>query len=238
MLRSCKEEDFYKIKSVSFGRLSPSGVSGFFWGCFVLSTITTIFAFMDSLSAESTFMTLMVLFSLIFWIFQFIFNLFFSIKKLAYKFQRFLSLYLSLIGFKVSIDTYQVFFGICLSDGTPPYIENTGIILFFGGIILLIFSTLRAVKRVKQDELRKEGKGLYNFQNSKSYVSLPIIFGVTMFGGAIGKYMSEVSTDFTVFLFLLFAVIMQYGIALVLPEFFLLMYCKFRFESFRVERPK
>jgi hypothetical protein len=241
MLSKFKEIDFYQIKSVSLGRLSPNNVSGFFWGGFVLSTVTTIVAFagISTISTEiSTFMTLMVLLSLILWVFQFFFTLFFTIRKIAYKFQRLLSVYLSLIGFKVSIDFYQDFFGVCEVFNSPWYIKTTGTILFLGGIILLIISTMRAVRRVKQGELRKEGRGLYNFQNSKGYVSVPIIFGVTMFGGAAARFFSDMSTDISALGILFFAVLLQYSVAMALPEFFLLTYCKFRFESFKVKMPK
>ncbi|WP_041580743.1 hypothetical protein [Bacillus sp. 1NLA3E] len=238
MLLKNKEVDFYQIKSVSLGRLSPNNVSGFFWGGFVLSTVTTIVAFAGISTEISTFMTLMVLLSLFLWVFQFFFTLFFTMRKIAYKFQRLLSVYLSLIGFKVSIDFYQAFFGVCEVFNSPSYIKTTGTILFLGGIILLIISTMRAVRRVKQGELRKEGRGLYNFQNSKGYVSVPIIFGVTMLGGAAARFFSDMSTDITALAILFFAVLLQYSVAMALPEFFLLTYCKFRFESFKVKMPK
>ena len=240
MINKCKEEDFDQIKSVSLGRLSTSSLSGFFWGVFAFSAVMTVVAFggLGSLgSGISTFIALMITSSLFLFLVQFVFTLFFTSKKIAFKFQKLQSVFLSFIGFKFSLDMYQFFFVFCEASGSPEYIKNTGFISLFGGIIFLIFSTFRAVKRVKQGELRNSGKGLYDFQNSKGYVSVPIIFGVTMFGGALGRYFSDMSSDVTVLFALLFAVVLQYSLALALPEFFLLTYCKFRFESFKVKRP-
>ena len=236
MLNKCKEEDFYQIKSAALDRLSPENVSGFFWGGLVLSLVMTIISFANVGNEVSTFMAIMVSISLLLFFIQLFFTLLFTFKGVAYRLQRLLSAILSFIGFKISIDTYQAFFGVSETKYSPDFIKNAGIFLFLGGIILLVISTFRAIKRVKQGELREDGKGLYDFKNSKGFASLPIIYGVTMLGGAAGRSFSDMSTDVTALIFLFFAVILQYSVALALPEFFLLTYCKFRFESFKVKR--
>ncbi|MGJ7922744.1 hypothetical protein [Neobacillus sp. LXY-4] len=241
MLGNCKEEDFYQIKSVGQDRLSPQSISGFFWAVIFVSVLTTI-ATSSGLFPEdndvSTAMVLILLLSYLMLFIQFIFTLFFTFKKVAYKFERFQSLCLSFIGLKFSIDFYLAFFDVCERFNSPNYIRNTGLILMGGGAIFLIIFTLRAFKRVSQGKLRQGENGLYDFQNSKGYVSVPVIFGVTMFGGATARLFSDTASNFEVLGMLFFAVLLQYSLALALPEFFLLMYCKFRFETFRVELPK
>ena len=237
MLSKCKEEDFDQIKSVALDRLSPNNISGASWGFFIYGLVTTIVSFASIDSDVSLFMALLITGSILLFVIQLVFTLLFTIKTVAYKFQKLHSVFLSFIGFKLSVDTYQSFFGISESFNSPRYIFYAGVILLIGGIISLILSTFRSIKRVKQGELRREGKGLYDFQNSKGFVSVPIIFGVTMLGGAAGRIFSDISSDITVLIILFIAVILQYGIALALPEFYLLTYCKFRFDSFKVKRP-
>jgi uncharacterized membrane protein YidH (DUF202 family) len=200
-----------------------------------IMTIVSFFGIGDEDLEISTIVALLVPISLLLLPFQLIFTVLFSSKKIAIKFQKLYSVFLSCIAFKLSIDMYQIFFVYCDTRFTSSYFQKIGLILLFGGILFLVFSTLRAVKRVKQGELRNNGKGLYDFQNFKGYVSVPIIFGVTMLGAAAGRYFSDMSTDITVLIALLFCVVLQYSLALALPEFFLVTYCKFRFESFKVK---
>ena len=240
MLNKCKEEDFYQIKSVSLGRLNVADLHAFFWAVFVFCAAMTGFSLFGISAGEleiTTFLALMIPTSLIFLLLQFLFTIFFSIKKVAYYFQKFQSLLLSLFGLKLSIDMYQAFYVYSEAAVAPDYIKKIGLFFLIGGIVFLMLSSYRAIQRVKQGELRKEGKGLYNFKNSKGMVSVPIIFSFTILSGAAGKYFSEIWTDMTVLVILLIAVVLQYSIALALPEFFLLTYCKFRFESFKVKRP-
>ncbi|MGJ7922746.1 hypothetical protein [Neobacillus sp. LXY-4] len=241
MLRNCKEEDFYQIKIVGQGRMSPKNIIGFSWAVLFVSLLSTIVCFAGLIPDDldiSTSAVLFILFNSLLFSIQFIFTLFFTFKKVVYKFQRFQSIFLSFLGIKFSFDFYQGFFGVCEAFNSPSYIRNTGLFLMGGGVILLIISTMRAFKRVSQGELRQGGKGLYDFHNSKGYVSMPIIFGVTMFSGALARFFSDMSTDISALAALFFAVLLQYSLALALPEFFLLMYCKFRFESFNVKMPK
>jgi hypothetical protein len=236
MLKNCREEDFYQIKLAAMTRLGPGNISGFLWGGLVLSTLMTILAFAQFADevGVSVIIARMMAISILLLLVQIVFTILFTFKKVAYTFQKLLSIFVSFVGFKISIDTYQVFFTLSEKNYLPSFINIIGIILLVGGVILLILSTIRAVNRVKKGELGKEGRGLYDFKNSKGTVSIPIIFGFTMLAGAAGRLISETSTDLTIIIFLFFAVLLQYSIALALPEFFLVVYCKFRFESFKV----
>ena len=241
MLNKCNEEDFNQIKSAALDRLSPNNVSGFSWGFFAFGVIMTVLSFAGLFPEDhdsSLFMSLMVSLNLLILIIQFILTVLFTSKKLAYKFQKFHSVFLCFIAFKISIDTYQFFFGASERFGSPNYLKNSGLLLLLGGIIFMVISTFRVIKRVEKGELRKSGKGLYDFQNSKGFVSVPIIFGITILGGVGGRFFSEVSNDITAIIALVLGVVIQYSIAMAIPEFFLLAYCKFRFESFKVKRPE
>lgn len=124
----------------------------------------------------------------------------------------------------------------------PGYMNTFGLIILLGGLVLTIFATLRAFKRVKQGEFRKEGNGLYKFKESKVEIGIPIVFGAVMITGAIIQLVSDPEIAFVnmieVLFFLLLCTVLQYSIALVWPEFLLLTICKFRFESFRIPKIK
>ncbi|MGJ7922740.1 hypothetical protein [Neobacillus sp. LXY-4] len=240
-MKTCREDDFFQLKSVGQSRMSPKKISGFSWAVFFFGVIMTIASFSGLNPSDgqvSILLFFLISINLLFMIVQFLFTVFFTSKKMAYKFQRLQMVFLSSIAVKFSLDTYQAFLGVSEGFNSPMYIKISALLFFIGGILFLILSTFRGIKRVKIGELRKEGNGLYNFQNSKGYVSIPFIFGLSMFGGLAGRYSSELANDATVFILLIFSVLIQFATALALPEIFLLMYCKFRFESFKVKIPK
>ncbi|MGY3718688.1 hypothetical protein ACWE42_24585, partial [Sutcliffiella cohnii] len=85
-------------------------------------------------------------------------------------------------------------------------------------------------------------KGILNFSESKSYVSIPIIFGITMTGGVIARILNSTDTSISslleLYFVLLLGVVVHFGISLVWPEFLFLAYCKRRFKSFIIESPE
>ena len=172
---------------------------------------------------------------------QLIVTLFFTWRKVAYRYQRVQSIFLSLFSFKFSLVLYVAFFMFCEGRDIPSNIKTTATILMIGGLIYLLFSTIRAIKRVQQGHLRKGGKGLYNIKQTVGNASLPIIFGVTMMSGAISRTLSDSSSTFGIaaglYFFLLLCVILQYAMAFAWPEHFLYTYCKLRFKSFHVPMP-
>jgi uncharacterized membrane protein len=244
MLSNHSEEDFYIIKEVNFGRLSPDGIPLFLWGSIIYSgTVMAVSAFATSYSVYITnpIWSTINKFNLIFFLVQLFFTIFFSNERNSFKFQRLQALTLSIISFKISIEAYQAFFLGCEDKFAPKYVSNTGYLLLLGGIIYIIISAIRGFLRVRKGEFRKEGKGLYNFKESKGYIILPIIYGFSILGGLVVKYISNISSMSSqiVELFFMLSIIttIQYGIAMAWPEFLLYTYCKFKFKSFEVPMP-
>ena len=245
MLKNCDESDFYELKIIASERLRPDGISVFFWGAFVLSGIMTAvaaFGISQSVQNINPIWNKIININLFFLLIQLLLTMFFTSEKNAFKFQRFQAILLSVISFKISIEMYNFFFIACQDKNAPSYITNAGMFLLLGGITYLILSTIRGIGRVKKGEFRKGGKLLYDFQNSKGYVSIPIIYGVTMIGGTITKIFSDTTSITAKLLELIFILLIttfiQYGISMAWPEFFLLTYCKFRFKSFNLKIPE
>lgn len=245
MLKQCKEEDFYKLRIMGVDLLRPDGISVIFWGAFVLSGIATIYVTLGYYGPDSYVTNplwivpvniIIVLLSI-----QFLVTLFYSKEKMAYRFQKIQSIVLSFISLKSSIEMYAAFLMFCEARYAPDYLQPAAFILCIGGLICLVFSTIRGMKRVQKGEFRKGGRGLYNFKQPKAYVSLPIAFGAIFMFGSM-ETLSASSNPFAqitfLYFFLLICVFLQYAVAFVLPEFFLLTYCKFRFESFQISMPK
>ncbi|MBT2694774.1 hypothetical protein [Bacillus sp. ISL-55] len=242
MKKKSNEADFYKIKVAAYDRLHPDSISVWFWASLVLSAIMILipnYVLKESGFDGSPFLIMTVDIAKILLFVQLGFAIFFTLESIAYSLQKLQSIIVSVVVIKVSLDMYVFYFTVTETTfGTPEYLTNTGLILMAGGFVFLAISTIRAIKRVKQGELRKEGKGLYNFQASKGYVSLPILFAATMIVGAYVRSFSDAADSFGMFLILLLCVVLQYGIAMAWPEFLLLTYCKYKFESFIVPRRK
>ena len=245
MLMHTSETDFHELRWVARDRLSPDAISYFFIALFLGSGIFTVVVtggasnnsyvnhlFWDKFSV--VYITLLTLHLLI--------ALFFLIGKIAFKFQRTQSIFLSVLSFKFSVEMYVFYFLICDDRNAPNYMYITGAVALLGGGIYLVISSVRGIRRVQQGHFRKGGKGLYNFQESKGYVSLPIIFAATTIGGNLARLVSDDAFDssrmMVIYGALFFAMALQYLIAMVWPEFLLLAYCKFRFASFRISAPE
>lgn len=240
MQKKSNEEDFFKIKVAAYDRLRPDSISVWFWASLVLSAIMTLipnYVLTKSGFDGSSYLIMTVDIAKILLAIQLGLAIFFTMEFIAYSLQKLQSIIVSIVVIKVSLDMYLFYFTVTETTiGTPDYLTTTGLILMAGGFLFLTISTIRAFKRVKQGELRKEGKGLYNFQTSKGYVSLPIIFAATMIVGTFARSFSDAAGSFGMFLILLLCVALQYGIAMAWPEFLLLTYGKFKFNSFIVPK--
>jgi hypothetical protein len=245
MLKECKDEDFYQLKSVAAGRLRPGRISSFFWATFFFSGAATSVVSLGIYSSDYALKPFWLIFAntvVVIFIIQFLVALFFSTVNNAYRFQRIQSVFLSIFALKMSLDGYAAFIIFTEADYIPSYVRPTAFILCIGGLVYLVLSTFRGMKRVQKGEFREDGRGLYNFKQSKAYVSLPIIFGATFLGGAIARTLSDSQSIHgqigSVYFILFLAVVLQYTIAFAWPEFFLVTYCKFRFESFQIPMTK
>jgi len=236
MLNQLKETDFYLLKQISTGRLRPSQMVGFFWGAFIFSGIMALVSYNAArgLLTSNPLWPILIKVIIGILVIQFLFTLFFTSDKNAYRYQKLQAYLLAFILFKLSIEMYLVYFLACEDRYAPTYMLTIGLLFLVGGFVFLIISTLRGIRRVKQGEFRENGKGLYNFQQSKGYVSLPIIYVASIFAGLMAKSLSsmDLSTVGEVIFPLLISVFIQYSIAIVWPEFFLLVYCKKRFQSY------
>ena len=245
MLKNTDDSDFYGLKLVAIDRLEPEGISAWFLAVFIFSGVMTVFVALCITEnphitnpAWDTFVQLDVFLLLL----HVVISLLYLNSKITYRFQKFQSVWVCYITLKMSIDMYPCFFAIWDDRDAPEYVRDLGIFFLIGGLIYLVFSIVRGVRRVQLGEFRKGGRSLYNFQQSKGFISLPIVYGVTVFAGGLGKFLSSqegVSARIVeLFVILFFAAVLQYAIAMVWPEFLLLAYCKFRFASFTISEPR
>ncbi|MFA9559945.1 hypothetical protein ACERII_21775 [Evansella sp. AB-rgal1] len=239
MFRDLKEDSFEQLKDVAYDRTHPGNIIVFLWGALVISSVIFAFTFLGSGSdnVSSPIWEDVLTVSRILLIIQFICTLLFSLPKIAYSFQRIQILFVCIVSLKVSLEFYLGFFLLRADRNLPENMDQWGLFAILGGIVILVLSIIRALARVRKGHFTLGGKGLYHFQQSKGYVSLPIIFTASVFGGIFGRIHFETATGqlFEVLMFLLLAIVIQYIIAMVWPEFLLISYCKFRFSSFIVQ---
>jgi hypothetical protein len=245
MIKGANEEDLFKIKEVAQTRLRPDKITGFFWLTLIFSGIMVAFtslALNESPVITNPIWPTIHNIQIALFVLNIVVALFFTPEKNAYRYQRLQALFLSFFGFKLSIDFFPFYFLAAEDKMAPGYMSIFGIIIFVVGLVLTVYATLRAFKRVQQGEFRKDGKGLYNFKESKAQVSIPVIFGAVMIGGAIIQLASDAQTTFSsmigVLFILLLCTVLQYAIALVWPEFLILTLSKFQFEHFRIPLKK
>lgn len=237
MSKTITEADFYKIKDAAFGRMRPDRVGAFLWGTFIYSAVTVIgamFGIGQSVLEIEPMLLLAVRIATILLGVQFLLTVVFSISAVGYAMQKLQAVIMTVIAMKFSIDAYLFFFAAAILGSAPQYIVNTGFIIMAGGFVFLFLSTLRGFNRVKQGELRQDGKGLYNFKGSKSFISLPALFGIALIAGSLSKAVSGMEGSVGMFFLLFLAMILQYVMAIALPEFFIMIYAKSRFPAFIV----
>ena len=245
MLKNCDEEDFYELKSVSEDRLLPDGIAVFFCATFILGAIfalVSVNALNSSIYINHVFWIKTITANIIILIIQLIIAIFFISLKKSYGHQKVQAVLLCILSIKISIEGYQCFFLYCEDSQLPDYVGIFGRLILIGGFLFIVISTLRGVNRVKKGYFRKGGKYLYDFKNSKIYVSSPFIYGIIMLGGVLSRNLSgsnnNTSNIVYAFFLLIIMAIIQYGIAMAWPEFFLLAYCKFRFAIFNEKMSK
>jgi len=234
---SVKEEDLFKIKMAGYGRLRPDSVPGFLWGAIVfggVALIVSLFGIINGTYLASSLLQTSVKVATVIFGAQLLLSILFSITPISYALQKLQLIFATLVAFKFSIDYYLFLLTVADLEDAPQYIFNTGFLLMAGGILLLILMTVRAFKRAKQGELRKEGEGLYNFKETKNYLTGAGLFGIVMIAGTLARSISNMEGSIGLFFILFLCITIQYSVAIALPEFILLIYGKFKFNSFSV----
>ncbi|MFL0250736.1 hypothetical protein ACJDT4_09920 [Clostridium neuense] len=245
MLKKYSESDFYELKDVSEDRLSPAGIAVFFITSFAVSAIFTAVCFFGLYKNKNITNPIwhpIIIVMLILLLIQAIITFLYWGTKKSFKHQKFQAVWLNIVSIKMSIDTYPFYFLACEDKHAPSYMFDIGWLFLLGGFVYLILSTIRGVFRVRKGMFRKGGRYLYDFSNSKLHFSVPLIYGIVLIAGNLSRNLSASSDEnsqiFGLIVILVFTVLVQYGIAMAWPEFFLLAYCKFRFKSFIEEIPK
>lgn len=244
MLKITKEKDFFLIKKVILGRLSPEGISRFLTISLIPSVtvdIVPIYATLIENLTNSKYIVSVAWVSAALLILQLVVTLLYRNRDLANKYQKSQSLWLLVIALKLLFDIYQLYFFMCIVRVAPQYMIYTGFMIMFGGLAFSVLMFRRAVGRVKGGKLRKGGIGLYTFNNSKSYVSIrnslfagAIIGGVLSCLNAINNVYGNVDLYFVLFV----SILTHFIIATIFPEFVFLAYCKRRFKSFNRNMPR
>lgn len=237
MLKKYNDEYFEELNVVAQNRLSPVNLSLFIWVSLFMNGLVvgiSVLGFGDLVMYRYSFLPVLVKILVVTLIIHLIIAIFYTFDKNAFRYQRLQIIVASISAYTLSICFYFFFLVNYIYSFAPEYVLSTALILFIGGIIFLGLSTIRAIRRVRQGAFKKNGPGLFNYKKSKSYISLPIIFVFTMFGGVVARATGDISFDSELYIILLLSVFLQYAMALALPEFFLIAYCKFRFKSFIV----
>lgn len=242
MLKNCEEEDFYELKCVANDRMRPDAIPGFLWASAIVSLLPTFFLVMAARATNSELWIFLSVLSIFFSGVQLVNACFFTSIKRCFKFQRYGSIATCFSAFLLSIEFYVMVFIETSFEVKDRFLTIAGLLLMIGGFAMLIATTIWSIKRVESGALRKGGKLLYDFQQRDGKVNTSLIYAATVLGGSIVRALNnapdkESGKFFSAIFSMILSAVIQYAIALGLPEFFLMIYCKFRFKSFIVEMP-
>lgn len=240
MLRNCKEEDFYELKCVAEDRMRPDAIPAFLLAAAIVSLIPTIIVVATAKGSNIILWDCIAVINIFFSSVQLVNAVFFISIKRCFRFQKYAATATCMSALIISIDFYQIFFYMARFEVKDKFLIIAGLLLMIGGFIFLIASTIRAIKRVEDGALRKGGKLLFDFQQRKGKVNAPLIYALTILSGVLARTFANKSENdmLSAILFMSLSAFIQYAMALALPEFFLMVYCKFRFDNFIVEMPQ
>ncbi|MFT4414352.1 hypothetical protein ACLM5H_10885 [Fredinandcohnia humi] len=243
MLKNCREEDFYKIHTATFSRLNPETISGFLFASMIISGIMTLVItnaltspFITSPIWDRVYAVYLIILGI-----QIVTAVLYLFRSTIYKYQRMQAILLSLFCVMLSVEFYPIYF-LSIEDRFAPGFFNTiGLVFLIGGFLSLLFFSIRAAVWVRQGKLRKEGPGLFHTKEFFIYLSvvgaLAFLLLAWAFYQARTDYFMSIGEIITLFQAAFYSVILQYSLAMALPEIFLLTYCKFRFASYRDPNP-
>ncbi|EIT85159.1 hypothetical protein A374_10465, partial [Fictibacillus macauensis ZFHKF-1] len=241
-----KEEDFYLLYCVAIDRMHPRNAGVFLWVTLLIGGIITLIITVAIYGSDYDLKPSWFYFansSIVISLIHFLIFRFFTKTENFYRFQKTLAVILSIVTIKLSLDFYIGF--IIFSEG--EYLSSTfrriALVSCIGGVIFMILSSIRGIIKVRQGAFRKGGTGLYNFkENITSPFNAPLILGILLISGSLLKTFNKINYNFTktfkLVILLLVAILLQYALAMAIPEFFLIIYCKFRFKSFIITPPK
>ncbi|THF73928.1 hypothetical protein [Cohnella fermenti] len=243
MLHRTSEEDYFELNGIAKTRLHPVRMKTFFVAVLFFEAImfgVTLFAMNVSEYITRPIWPKINALDWSIFVIQLILTLVFLRTRIAYQHQKIQATFLSAVTFLMSVSVYIPFFVMWEDSRTPVYVAHMGVISLLLGLVILVYCTYRSMIRVQKGMFRKGGRLLYDFQNKVGTVKVPLIGACVILAGSFARYASSEGVSSEMFQplgYLFICIVLQYTLSIVMPEFFLLTYCKFRFESFLIQAP-
>jgi hypothetical protein len=244
MLGNTQEQDFKQFYWTVTGRLSPNTLRAFFLLTLFYSGVMLLvaeFAIGYSRLIDKPSSQYLVDGILISFIVHLFILAFFLYPKFAYKFQRIQAILASIIALKLSVEGYTIIFLVADDRNLASYMYFPLFSAIIIGLIFTITDTLKVVRRIKEGKLRADGEEIFNYKRSKFSIYLRVIIMILIIIGTLIVQLNDPTADrvnmqfYSGFIIMMF---LHYTLALGLPEFFIVTYCKFRFTSFIIHAPK
>ena len=241
-MKSLNIDDWHELKKVARTRLGPNEISGWFAASLMYSLVMlvlSIFGCTQIRDLNKEFWMPIMIVATIFVIIQLIIGIFFSNMRNVYDHQKIEAFCLSITATKLSIDGYLFLFILAEGRKIEKSFINIFILAALAGIILIIISTIRGIKRVKQGHFREGGNGLYDFKKSKEYISFVGVYSAVILATILCKVVNNYENNIMkVIIVLIPLLVVQYRVSIAIPEFYLLTYCKFKYDEFIIPVPK
>lgn len=224
-------DNFYELKKIANDRLDPGHIAAWFLATNMVSAILFIPLGLDLKGIPKIIYTITL-------IAHTLVTLFYKDIRRSYKYQNIQSVLLVFIATKMPLEMYMFLITNREANGVSETMVRVGILFLISGIIATFVYTIRAIGKVKDGCFNEDGDGLYNFKSSKNYTVFSIIFPVVMLTTGLIRILSSYEMqNINMIILLIIVFILHFSMAMALPEMYLLMYCKLKYDDFRVAMP-
>ena len=232
-----REEDMGLFEIENRNRLSPDYIRIFYGGVFAYTSIPMLIMFLafllngDKISLNP-FEKIVVQTEVKLYVLEFVFLILFMSKKIAFKLQKLQTIVTVFYAFQLATLPFIVMvvegiYDFPCDNKTLVYI---GLILL-GAICTHIVATIDVFKQAKHGGYKLEGPAVSFFTDMKLYLLIGMISCVVVLLISIFLNLNYAFDEMAIYVT---QTIILYTFAVVSAEFVLLVYCRFKFQSFNI----
>lgn len=240
VLKNCTEEDFYQF-TYSDGKYHPEDFDGY-----LLGLLIGIFAFggieywyLSAVEIQNKKIINIICMAFIFVSVLILIMTRINNKKYSYKFQKVMVLVLALYWFIFSICIYPAPLILGIAEHHTALVQAV-ICAAIIGLIYFVYIFIRLIYLIRKGEMGEQCEGLYErLISSKIAVGAGVSVPFVVISGKLARNLTNVMDSAgnkvgPLVMMLIFGFVINIIMVTFLPEFIILAYCKFRFESFNI----
>lgn len=237
-MKNLKRHYFYDVQETAKYKWHPFRISNFFLVTFIVTVIFNAYPFyfltiQDESSNRLTEMLGSIIPVLV--IIQFLSIVFYFNEGRALKYQNSQAILFPIIALIFAVSPIIMYWLICDVNYLDDIFYTFGFFLLIIGVLIIIFVLRNYIKRIKQGDFQRHGKGIYGISILvPNHYVLVIYLILILVGYPLIKIItgSDFETYIFAYIFMIVSAAIFIPICFMIPEMILLAYCKKRFPSF------